>query len=145
MGMLSEYTFVHLHDSLEPNSMLRDYFGNPRDTVSVPVLQERYEHYDEDVLDESEATLKVFGAPIICEVEDNERLMANPFKARYSHYESDEYQADGKPVFLFVTRSPQYTPNKADRIITELIEPLVDFEGGEKLLEELGQKNKLVE
>lgn len=137
MGMLSKYTFVHLRDSNEPCSMLLDFYGNLR-TVSVPVLQEPYEHYLEEVPDDSETASKM-PWPVTRRIGDDE-LVRNPIWAHYLHFASDEYQADNDPAFLFVTRSPQYTPKKADRIISELVEPLVDFENGEKLLGRLGQE-----
>lgn len=113
------------------------FYGNLR-TVSVPVLQEPYEHYLEEVPDDSETASKM-PWPVTRRIGDDE-LVRNPIWAHYLHFASDEYQADNDPAFLFVTRSPQYTPKKADRIISELVEPLVDFENGEKLLGRLGQE-----
>lgn len=142
LGMLSEYNYVHLEDSELPHPALLDSTGS---FISIKVLDDRFSLYGEEYVEpRDDIWRKIFPneIPYTLKTVDQDCLIDNPVKALYHHYAKDDHFEKMKPAFLFVSRSPKYTPPKADCLISEHIAPLVDFEQGEKLLEELGQKSK---
>jgi len=142
LGMLSEYDFVHLEDSLAPSPSL---FCQDEKSIAIPILEEPFRQYGEEYqVPASEIRLNIFSgqSKYITARACDDRLIENPIKARYRNWTKDHFFEKSKPAFLFVSRSPKYTPPKADRIIDEIMATLVDFERGERMLRSLGQKTK---
>lgn len=149
LGMLSEYEYVHLADSDLPSPYLLSSDG---DYISIGVLEEPYEEYGEEYKEPRD-----FNDPIIAalyspdkdfyetkEAKEDKLIESLP-RIRYRHWDKEFFFEEEEPVFLFLSRSPRYTPSKADRLICDCIAPLVDFEAGEKLLKSLGQEFRFKE
>lgn len=143
LGMLSEYDFVHLEDSILPQPPL---LKADRKHISIDVLKEPYWKYGEEVeIPKDEIWSQLFPDdknPFMPMQVGDDQLIENDVRARYRHYLKGDLLERAKPSFLFVSRSPKYTPPKADRLIEDCIAPFVDFEAGERLLKGLGQGSK---